>query len=179
VSQLRNNPALALMFLNGTGLSDTAAHSVIQREGALQDTLQVFWDNPIVGQGLGGVSSAIGSLHGDVVNSFEESKLFEGMNVFAEILAASGFPGVIPFACFLFLTINKPWNLCRQFPYGQATLIRALVRALVFAWAILQFNQNVLRPYLWVHLAMLCTAYAASRQALTARRERLVSAVPA
>ena len=44
-----------------------------------------------------------------------------------------------------------------------AAILRALVRSLVFLWAILQFNQNVLRPYLWVHLAILASVYAAAR----------------
>jgi len=39
--------------------------------------------------------------------------------------------------------------------------LRALVLALVFEWAILQFNQNILRLYLWVHIAVLATVFSA------------------
>ncbi|MFZ0595091.1 MAG: O-antigen ligase family protein [Bryobacteraceae bacterium] len=162
LNALENNPALMLMFLNGTGISNTAAHSVIERENSLEDTLRVFIEHPLIGQGLGGVSSAIGDLYGEKVQSFEASKDFEGMSVFAEVLAASGVIGVIPFVFFLVATIRKPLKLARTAAPLDASLLRSLVRSLVFAWAILQFNQNLLRPYLWLHLAILVTVYAAA-----------------
>ena len=111
---IENNPAIALMFLNGTGVSDTAAHSVIQRENALEDTFTVFLQHPVIGRSLGGVSVAIADLHGEAIHSFEASKDFEGMSVFAEALAASGVIGIIPFACFLITTVRKPLRLARS-----------------------------------------------------------------
>jgi hypothetical protein len=160
----KNNPAVALMFLNGTGISDTAAHSVIQREDALKDTLEVAWRHPWVGRSLGGVSSAIAEIEGERINSFEASKQFEGMNVFAEVLAASGVIGTIPFACFLITTIYKPLKLAQRVDPLHAAILRGLVRSLIFTWAILQFNQNLLRPYLWTHIAILAATYAAARR---------------
>jgi len=41
--------------------------------------------------------------------------------------------------------------------------------ALVFEWAILQLNQNILRLYLWVHIALLATVFAAARRQYTGR----------
>ncbi len=159
---LRRNPALTLLFLNGTGISDTAAHSVVEREDSFEETLKVFIDHPFVGRSLGGVSYAIADLEGVAIHSFEESKNFEGMNVFAEVMAASGVFGAIPFLCFLFTTAWKPIRLARTSSPYDAAVLRALVRSLLFAWAILQFNQNLLRPYLWTHLALLATVYASA-----------------
>ncbi len=161
---IRNNPAIALMFLNGTGISDTAAHSVIQRENALEDTFTVFLDHPLIGRSLGGVSSGIADLAGERIQSFEESKLFEGMSVFAEVLAASGIIGTIPFVWFLISSFRSPLRLVRSAGPFYASLLYALLRSLLFAWIVLQFNQNLLRPYLWTHLAILATVYAAARQ---------------
>jgi hypothetical protein len=161
---MERNPTTVLMFLAGTGIADTTAHSVTQREGSLQDTLIVFLRNPFIGKTLGGVSSAIAELHGETVESFEASKPFEGMNVFAEALAASGIIGIIPFLWFLVVTIRKPLRLVRLSTPFYSVLLRALVRSLVFGWAILQFNQNMLRPYLWVHIAILVTVYGAALQ---------------
>jgi hypothetical protein len=163
---IENNPAVALMFLNGTGVSDTAAHSVIQRENALEDTVTVFLKHPVVGRSLGGVSVAIADLQGEAIHSFEASKDFEGMSVFAEALAASGVIGVIPFVCFLITTIRKPLRLARVASPFHSVLLRGLVRSLLFAWAILQFNQNMLRPYLWAHIAILATVYSAAVQSV-------------
>jgi hypothetical protein len=110
---IENNPAIALVFLNGTGISDTAAHSVVQRENALEQTFAVFLQHPLVGRSLGGVSVAIAGLEGWKVQSFEASKDFEGMSVFAEALAASGVIGIIPFVWFLITTIREPLKRAR------------------------------------------------------------------
>jgi hypothetical protein len=159
---LRDNPVLLLMFLNGTGVSDTAAHSVVQRENAFEETITVFVQHPLIGRSLGGISSAIADVEGNTIRSFEDAKVVEGMSVFAEVLAASGAIGFIPFVCFLVVTIRKPVKLARIAPPFYSSLLRGLVRSLIFAWAILQFNQNVLRPYLWTHLAILATVYAST-----------------
>jgi hypothetical protein len=166
---LQQYPAAALMFLVGTGLGDTPAHSVLEREGSFEETLTVFRDHPFIGRSLGGVSSGIADLDGVKIHSFEESKDHEGMSVFAEVLAASGVIGFIPFVWFLVNTIWKPLRLAAiTLPFYSAVL-RALVRSLIFTWAILQFNQNLLRPYLWVHVAVLASVYAAARQLIRTR----------
>jgi len=159
---MRSNPVLLLMFLNGTGVSNTAAHSVIQRENALRETIAVFLQHPFIGRSLGGISSAIAEYEGNTIRSFEDAKQIDGMSVFAEVLAASGVIGFIPFLCFLVVTIRNPLRLARITSPFYSSLLRGLVRSLVFTWAILQFNQNVLRSYLWAHLAILATVYAAA-----------------
>jgi hypothetical protein len=162
--ELRDNPATMLMLLNGTGISNTAAHSVVERESSFEDTLAVFAGHPVIGRSLGGVSYAIGQLHGEDLHSFEESKQFEGMNIFAEVLAASGIVGVIPFILFLTALIRKPLKLAKSAALNYSALLRALVRSFWFLLAILQFNQNILRPYLWIHIAILAAVYAAAER---------------
>jgi hypothetical protein len=159
---LEHNPEVTLMLLGGTGISDTAAHSVLRREGTFEETLTVFVEHPLIGRSLGGVSSAIADLSGIRIHSFEESKEFEGMSVFAEVLSASGLIGFIPFCCFVIVTIRRPLKLAAESSPYYAGILRGLVRSLIFAWAILQFNQNILRPYLWVHLAVLASVYSAA-----------------
>jgi hypothetical protein len=176
---LESNPEIALRFLNGTGISDTAAHSVVQREDSLEDTLTVFLQHPIIGQSLGGVSSAIAAIHGETIKSFEDSKAFEGMSVFAEALAASGIVGIIPFLWFLTTTIRRPLMVASLSTPFYATLLRGLVRSLLFGWAILQFNQNMLRPYWWVHLAILATVYTAGLRAADPEPARALSSLAA
>ncbi len=162
---VQNNREAITLLLAGTGLYGSAAHSIVYRENALIDTLTVFQHNPLVGRSLGGVSYAIGELHGQRIASFKESKPFEGLSVFAEALAASGVIGIIPFLVFVAVTVYKPLRLADSCPADYALCLRALVRALIFEWAVLQFNQNVLRPYLWVHIAILATVYAAALKA--------------
>jgi hypothetical protein len=96
--------------------------------------------------------------------NFEESKVFEGQSVFAEVAAASGILGSIPFFGFLVVSCIAPLQLARRAPQVEAAWLRALVVSLLFEWAILQFNQNILRLYLWVHIAVLAAVYALVRR---------------
>ena len=165
---IRSNPAIAFLFLNGTGISNTASHSVVQREDAFQDTVSVFLKHPLIGTSLGGVSAAIADLEGQKIRSFRDSKQFEGMSVFAEALAASGVIGVVPFIWFVTTTVRKPLRVAQVASPFYRGVLYALLRSLVYEWAILQFNQNMLRPYLWTHIAILAAVYAQALQSLNA-----------
>jgi hypothetical protein len=88
-------------------------------------------------------------------------------------LAASGIIGIVPFIWFLIETTATPLKIARGASPGDCMLIRALVRALLFAWAVLQFNQNILRPYLWVHLAVLAAVCAAAQRSETPKNTRV------
>jgi hypothetical protein len=170
---VEQNSQIVPILVAGTGVYGTAAHSVVAREDSFADTIKVFAQNPLIGRSIGGVSSAIAELHAFNVTSFKDSKPFEGMSVFAEALAGSGIIGIIPFIVFLVLTIYKPLKLARSSSPFYSAWLRALVRALVFEWAILQLNQNILRPYLWIHIAILATVYAAARSSASAFDEPL------
>jgi len=151
----------ALFLFQGTGLQGTAAHSVDNRIGAFLDTLQVFRENPFIGRSLGGVSPSIAAMHAFHPQTVEESKLYEGLSVFAEILAASGLIGILPFLIFLYQTIVIPGRLangCRENSLGK--VLHALGRAMIYEWMILQVDQNILRPYVWMHLTIICVVVA-------------------
>jgi hypothetical protein len=159
-----DNPMTTKILVAGTGLMGTAAHSVDEREDHLQGTLQTIAVHPWMGQSLGGITESIAAYHGLRPQNFEETKPYEGQSVFAEVVAASGIIGSIPFFCFVAVTIVAPLRLAKRASSLDAAWLRALVQALVFEWAILQLNQNVLRLYLWVHIALLATVFAAVRR---------------
>jgi hypothetical protein len=159
-----DDPETLQIVVSGTGLLGTASHSVDEREEHFGDTLQSIADHPWMGSSLGGVTESIASYVGVKPQNFEETKRFEGQSVFAEVVAASGLPGSIPFFCFIVIYVAAPVNLARTAAPIQAAWLRALMLSLVFEWAILQFNQNILRLYLWVHIAVLATVFAAARR---------------
>jgi hypothetical protein len=161
VSWIRDDPSTIRILVSGTGLLGTVAHSVDERQGHLQDTLQSIADHPWMGTSIGGVTESIASYMGERPQNFEETKIFEGESVFAEVIAASGLPGAALFFCFLGIYLVAPIRLARSSSPVEAAWLRALVLALVFELGILQFNQNILRLYLWVHIAVLATVYAA------------------
>jgi hypothetical protein len=163
IDWVSDDPETVRIIVSGTGLLGTAAHSVDEREEHFGDTLEAIADHPWMGSSLGGVTESVASHVGFRPQNFEETKRFEGQSTFAEVVAASGIPGSIPFFCFVVLYIVSPLKLARTVSTYRAAWLRALVLSLVFEWAILQFNQNILRLYLWIHIAMLATVFAAVR----------------
>lgn len=158
----QQNEKIIELLANGTGLFGTAAHSVQERGNSFQETLHVITEHPLIGRSLGGVAEAIAGLSGQTPRSIEEGKDYEGQCVFAEVIAASGIPGSILFFAFVISTVVSPLRLARRSSPFWSAWLRALVLALVFEWAILQLNQNVLRVYLWVHIAILAAVWFAA-----------------
>jgi len=165
------NIATIEMLVGGTGLLGTGSYSVDERSNHLHDTLHVVEDHPLMGRSLGGITETIASYSGVKPTTFEEAKDYEGQSVFAEVVAASGIPGSLPFFYFVILTILAPLKLARHASPLSSAWLKALVRALIFEWAILQLNQNILRLYLWVHLSVLLTIYAGAKLEIEENRE--------
>jgi hypothetical protein len=159
-----DNANIIDLLAAGTGLFGTASHSVDDRENAFHNTLQVIVEHPLIGRSLGGINESIAEDQGARVRNFEESKEYEGHTVFAEAIAASGIPGSIPFFCFVLITIVAPLRLAKHTSPYYTGWLRALVLALLFEWGILELNQNILRQYLWVHIAILATVFAVARK---------------
>ncbi|CAM4097473.1 hypothetical protein L1N85_10670 [Paenibacillus alkaliterrae] len=147
-------------LVNGLGILGTSDHSSGARISGLQDTFQVFMDNPLVGHSLGGVAPAIGQQYNYTVTNNEDAKMFEGIAVFVEVLAASGIIGFIPFVIYMTKIIVSPLKLVKRIEDAEVKVIlKALSYSLVFELIILQFNQNILRPYFWFHIAVLSSVY--------------------
>ena len=162
------------VVVSGTGLARQLwpRTPVDEREDHFEDTwCRSIADHPWMGSSLGGVTESIANYVGITPQNFEETKRFEGQSIFAEVVAASGIPGSIPFFCFIVIYLAAPLKLARTASPLQAAWLRALVLSLVFEWAILQFNQNILRLYLWVHIAVLATVFAAARRQYFGPRE--------
>lgn len=162
-------PDLSL-YVWGLGIFDTPAHSVLTRLHEAKDTLKIFRDSPFIGYSLGGISAAIGDLRGDYVNSLYLAKLNEGMSVFIEVLAASGIFGFIPFLHYIAMLMWKPFKLADRIPDPELkNILRAVATAFIFEIIVLQFCQTILRPYLWLHIAVLSAVYSAAASAITDR----------
>jgi hypothetical protein len=148
------------IFLGGTGMFGTATHSYDMRWQDLRDTLAVFAESPIIGHSLGGVAPAIAEMYGINATDNEIAKGYEGLMIFAEVLAASGIIGFIPFVLYIAKIIIKPLKLFREMPEGtMKECILALSLGLIAEIIILQYNQNILRAYLWAHIGLVSVFY--------------------
>jgi hypothetical protein len=139
-------------FLSGTGLNHTGSHSVDDRYKSFIDTVEVIKEHPFLGRSLGGVSSRIAQRHG-VPN---DGKTYLGFPVIAELLAASGLIGIIPFLMFVGVNSFGMFPVIRgKWPDERAKWLRALVRSLFYESFMLLADQNVLRIYVWFHLSII------------------------
>ncbi|MFE4121351.1 hypothetical protein [Priestia sp. YIM B13486] len=147
-------------LLAGTGLHGTASHSLDDRSTGFEDTISVFEENPLVGRSLGGIAPAIGGLHNVLVTNQEQAKPFEGLSTFAEVLAASGIIGFLPFILYIIILIISPLKLSRKVRDKETSkILIGMTVSLIAELIILQFNQNISRLYLWYHIGLLSATY--------------------
>ncbi len=148
------------IFMTGVGLLGTPSHSVDQRLQATIDTFKIFLNNPFIGVSLGGIPSHRANLHGITISTQLEAKQFEGLNVWLEVLAASGIFG---FSFFLIFWLNlvkvhfslkrklrKSLNLSLTYLLSISNALGIMLIAESFA---LMMSPNILRPYFWLSLA--------------------------
>jgi len=157
-----NSPESWSRYLfRGTGLFNTADYSYATRSDRTIDTLKVFIDRPLnlfLGVGPGGV----GAYMADNPAKFEVAEVLSSLwavepnSIFAEMLASVGIIGFTVFMWFIILIFKRLWDL-----YKNANVIEkyrsiclALFCGLILEIIILQFNQNYLRPYLWLHIGI-------------------------
>jgi hypothetical protein len=157
-----NNPERFDFLFKGTGLFDTADYSYAMRNERAIQTFKVFTDsslNIVFGVGPGGVGAYMinnTAKFGITAESFEKIWAVEPGNITAELLASVGIIGFILFAWFIVIIFKRLWSL-----YRNSNLIKkyrviclAMFWGLVMELLILQFNQNYLRPYLWLHIGI-------------------------
>lgn len=176
----RLQKAIGTIMVGGTGLNGTPSHSVSFRERNLEYTFDIFKESPLIGYSLGGVATAIGARQGMRITGNNDAKQNEGGSVFAEILAASGTIGIIPFLIYFWMLIQRPLVAARATDPPTRVVLSGLIWALCMELLVLQFNQNILRAYLWFHIGVVSAAYAAVKLdhwRVSARAEHATSAV--
>ncbi|WP_158508718.1 O-antigen ligase family protein [Thermosulfidibacter takaii] len=148
-------------LLAGLAIGVESAHSTKPRITSMMDTLKIFLNSPIIGYSLGGIASGIAKLHGVYISTQLEAKHYEGMNIFLQVLAASGLIGFTFFLSYLSYLFYKACIVSKRvklFLYDYSIIIKGLCFSLFWELFILSLNQNILRNYLWIAIAMLSTS---------------------
>jgi len=158
-----NNSALKNQYLAGTGIGHTAGHSTENRFKQMTNVWKVFEQSPVYGYSLGGIAPAIARFYGSNTSDSKKVKEFEGLNIFLEVLAASGLIGFLFFGSWLFLfyrsCIKLAHGLRNNNLHREAGILEALIFALTAEFLLLMFSQNILRPYLWIMIGMINALY--------------------
>ncbi|WP_251460281.1 O-antigen ligase family protein [Weizmannia agrestimuris] len=148
-------------LLAGLGIGGSPDYSSTSRINSALDTFTIFLKSPIIGYSLGGITPAIGKLiyHVNVTNQ-NLAESIHSASVFLESLAAVGIIGFLPFIFFIVSIIIKPLKLSNQiYDKDLSLILKGLAYSLIFLLIILQTKQNILRLYLWLHIAILLTSY--------------------
>jgi len=150
-------------YLTGTGVVSTASHSKDTRIRQMNNVFLVFKQSPFVGYSLGGIAPAIAHYYGDKTKDQKKAKQYEGLNIFLEVLAASGIIGFLFFISWLFQLFRSSILLSTLLKVNgyakESGIMDALRYALIAELLILILSQNILRPYLWILIGMTNALY--------------------
>jgi hypothetical protein len=152
------------MFLDGLGIAGGATHSSGARIDYLRLTVEAFTETPFIGRSLGGITPALATLQNLPIGE-DINKITSGMFLAAELLVASGLFAFIPLLVYLFEIVFKPLKLANKITDPKyAGLLKAFGWGIVFQFMIMQFNHNILRPYFWLQVSILCIVYAYAKR---------------
>ncbi|MBN1299530.1 MAG: O-antigen ligase family protein [Actinobacteria bacterium] len=155
---ITNQETFKFLF-KGTGLLGTTEFTFSMRNDRTMETFKVFLDKPsniIIGAGPGGVGAYINRNPESFINLWST----EPNNITAEILASVGIIGFGIFVWFIAGIFKRLWALYKNnyMVKRYRTICLALFCGLAIELIILQFNQNYLRPYLWLHIGICIAA---------------------
>lgn len=146
-----------LTYFEGLGIGGTASHSADIRMMSTNDTWNLFLSSPIIGCSLGGIDAAI--LHSKMIGYTTAGNGSASMCVALEALCAYGIIGAAFFFKYIYdLSFGSYLKVKKhEGDKKDREIINAMILAFIFEFGILQFNQNILRPTFWVHIALLTT----------------------
>jgi hypothetical protein len=155
------------------------AHSASIRLDDFMNTWHVFEQSPWAGYSLGGIAPAIAQMKGYGSLTQDVVKNTEGMCVLVEVLAASGIIGFLFFTLFLgkvLLSSKQLTRLNNQTHNSRISLYlnghRLLIAALIAQLILLCMNQNILRNYLWIHIAIVNLSFFSLKDAFKMNEQK-------
>lgn len=139
----------------GLGLMGHSAQSAHTRLESFSRTWIAFAHHPIIGTGIGALPVAIARQTGHGVYDLRDAKGFEGMSIAAEVLAETGLIGAsLVFAAGV--QVIRSYRSARlRAPDWRKKLLSAQSWGLIWMLLMLQMNQNFLRIYIFIDLAVL------------------------
>lgn len=155
-------------MIEGNKEPEKASDILLRNVGAEGDRTNVNWrlkgwkaswnlylTSPFYGYGLGGISAEAMRAEGMTIN--EMKTLGRGAstgNVFLEILAATGLIGTLFFLGYGWQLVSPSLSWWKK-GNSKDFIELALVVALIGECIMLAMNQNILRNYAWLHVAVL------------------------
>ncbi len=120
---------------------------------------KTFVNHPILGMGLGGVSTERFhevSVYDLKLETLQEYEAFDPTNCFTEVLASLGMVGLLAFIYLGFVFYRSFQEVMKDLliDLESKKIAAALFLSLVVMIVALQMNQGLFRPYVWIHAAV-------------------------
>ncbi|MBP7074073.1 MAG: O-antigen ligase family protein [Rhabdochlamydiaceae bacterium] len=120
---------------------------------------KTFIRHPILGAGLGGVSTEgfrEESVYDLKMETLQEFEAFDPTNCFTEVLASLGIVGLLAFIYLGYVFYRSFQEVMKDLSIDLESkkIATALFLSLVVMIVALQMNQGLFRPYVWIHAAV-------------------------
>jgi O-antigen ligase len=162
-----------LAFLGaGLGLFGQASHSSDDRANAFLWTWNAFLQHPLVGTGIGAVPIEVAAQRGAVVLTLDDAKENEGFSLVLEILASTGLIGGALLGMFWYNALREFRAICRRVSESNRHALQGVLWALAWLLFAMFLNQNFLRLYIFVDIAVFVSGLVAFRQSASAPATR-------
>lgn len=137
--------------------------SFYERWNGIITAWEIFLDHPIFGAGVGGIGPLVYqqavadgykiAIHEPYMKMFEP---YDPTNAVSELFASMGCVGVITFSWMFFIYFRYLLQTAKipQLSQEEKSTIYGLLVSIGVMLIVLQFNQNLFRSYIWVHLAL-------------------------
>lgn len=136
-------------YLSGSGLFGSSSHSLDSRLNMLYRVIECIKESPWIGVSFGGVDPAIARYRGIEYGGNNGA----AMCVSFEIILATG---MIGFVFFIYYLLKLVWVFPRKYQINtqEKDILMSAVWGLVIQFLMLQINQNIMRHYFWVTVAI-------------------------
>lgn len=129
------------------------------RWAGICQSFEVFLEHPLIGVGLGGVGPYLFEEHSAYdfkLTTLAEFESFDPTNCFTEVLGSLGLFGLAAFIYlgFIFYHAFQAVMANASIDLESKKIATALFLSLVIVVIVLQMNQGLFRPYIWIHAAV-------------------------
>lgn len=142
-------------LLRGLDLVDHSSASSGPRIEQLRWTLEAIAEHPVFGSGIGALPVVIAPHEDAAVWDLKEAKQHEGMSIIPEIFASTGLVGGFLIVGFALCVFQRYQLAIEKASRSGKAVLSALAWGVIWMLLMLQMNQNFLRIYLFVDLAVL------------------------
>lgn len=141
---------IVLRLLSGIGIGGTSAHSSKFRIEGMNNVIELIKSSPLIGCSLGDITPRICSFYTGPQTS---------ACVLLEQFAATGIIGGMCFSIYMAKLCLSYKKLKKFQDHPLYDVLKGMCLGVFFQFILLNMNQNILRPYVWINYSILSAVF--------------------